>query len=186
MSEHLGSAPESRAEEERAATGKKPSGRLGLELVALRGKDVIGVRHLVNGAAWVGMVTHSLARISTTDFGGLPLMVGQVQGAIFTVHVPPRARARVHGADGIPRLLVGPYRVELREGERAVLVLGPVQIRAQVMPFDAAAGRRGTIAAACAGVLALVCLALLVAPALFPEIHELLRTHETSVEQPSR
>jgi hypothetical protein len=57
------------------------------------------------------------------------------------VHVPPRARARVHGADGIPKLLIGPARIELTEGERAVVVLGPVQIRAQVVPYEMAAPR---------------------------------------------
>src|SRR4029077_12446174 len=106
-------------------------------LVAVRGKDVVGVRHLQEGgSAWVGNVADPLARIPLRDFGGLPLVVGEVRSGTYVVHVPPRARARVHRADGVPRLLVGPMRVELFDGERAVVVLGAVQIRAQVVPFE--------------------------------------------------
>jgi hypothetical protein len=34
---------------------------------------------------------------------------------------------------------MGPSRVELQEGERAVIVVGQVQIRAQVVPFEVTA-----------------------------------------------
>ena len=82
------------------------------------------------GTAWVGNVAETMARVSMREFGGQPLIVGEVRSGTYAVHVPPRARARIHGADGIPRLVVGPHRVELLEGERAVVVLGAVQIRA--------------------------------------------------------
>jgi hypothetical protein len=42
-----------------------------LELVALRGRDVIGVRHLmVGGRASVGGGADAMARVSMKDFGG--------------------------------------------------------------------------------------------------------------------
>ncbi len=69
--------------------------------------------------------------------------------------MPPRARARIHGADGIPRLVVGPHHVELHEGERAVLVLGAVQIRAAVVPFEVPAPRFKLLSAAAFWVTAL-------------------------------
>jgi hypothetical protein len=47
---------------------------------------------------------------------------------------------------------VGPHRVELREGERAVLVLGAVQVRAQVVPFEVPAPRFKVTAATAAWV----------------------------------
>jgi len=119
------------------STGRRVRGRVALELVAMRGKDVLGVRHLVDGGtAWVGNVGESLARLPMREFGGQPLMIGEARAGTFALHVPPRARARAHGRDGIPRLMMGPHHIELREGERAVLVLGAVQIRAQVVPFE--------------------------------------------------
>jgi hypothetical protein len=125
-----------------SGSAKRSRGLLALELLALRGKDVVGVRHLhEGGTAWVGPVADTMARLSMREFGGQPLVVGEVRSGTYTVRVPPRARARVHGSDGIPRLLFGPHRVELREGERAVLVLGAVQIRAQVVPFEMPASR---------------------------------------------
>jgi len=152
MSELLGGVPANQAGPEAAAgAGKRPSGRLALELLAMRGKDVVGARHLhEGGTAWVGNTAETMARVSMREHGGQPVIVGDVRAGRYAVHVPPRARARVHGADGIPRLLMGPARVELREGERAVLVLGPVQIRAQVVPFEVPAPRfkvtRGAVA----------------------------------------
>jgi hypothetical protein len=141
MAELVGRAPAKRAETEVKGSGKGPRGRLALELVALRGKDVIGVRHLVDGgSAWVGDAAHALARVPARELGGPSLLVGEVRAGTYAVEVPPRARARMHGSDGIPRILVGPRRLELREGERAVVVLGAVQIRAQVVPFEAAPG----------------------------------------------
>lgn len=143
MSELVGSVPAKQsAAESGSGVAKRPRGRLALELVAMRGKDVVGVRHLHDGGtAWVGNAAETMARISMRDFGGQPIIVGAVQSGTYAVQVPPRARARIHGADGIPRLVVGPHRIELLEGERAVVVLGAVQIRAQVVPFDLPAPR---------------------------------------------
>jgi hypothetical protein len=143
MSEPVGSVPAKQtAAEAGGASARKPRGLLALELVAMRGKDVVGVRHLhEGGSAWVGNAAETMARVPMREFGGQPLVVGEVRSGTYAVEVPPRARARVHRADGIPRLLVGPHRIELREGERAVLVLGAVQIRAQVVPFEVPAPR---------------------------------------------
>ncbi|MFT3768521.1 MAG: hypothetical protein QM820_24000 [Minicystis sp.] len=140
MSEPVGSVSVKHAEvESTSGSGRRPRGRLALELVAMRGKDVIGVRHLRDGGtAWVGSVSDAIARVPSRDLGGHPFLVGEVRSGTYVLHLPARARARMHGLDGIPRLMVGPHRMELREGERAVLVLGPVQIRAQLVPFDTA------------------------------------------------
>jgi len=152
------------AETEITGSGHRPRGRLALELVAMRGKDVIGVRHLRLGAtAWVGNVADAIARVPARDLGGHPLIIGEARAGVFALHVPPRARARLHGADGIPRLMVGPHRIELHEGERAVLVLGSVQIRAQVVPFEAAPGgfKVGATVGVWALAIGLVCVAVL-------------------------
>ncbi len=143
MSELVGGASRRRtASEAGGGSAKRARGRLALELVAMRGKDVVGVRHVQEGGtAWVGNVTDTIARVPMREFGGHPFMVGDVRAGTYTIQVPPRARARVHGSDGIPRLVVGPHRVDLREGERAVVVLGGVQIRAQVVPFEVPAPR---------------------------------------------
>ena len=143
MSEPVGSVPAKQSEAEAGAqTGRRARGRMALELVAMRGKDVLGVRHLVDGGtAWVGNVSESFVRLPMREFGGQPLIVGEVRAGTYAIHVPPRARARAHGWDGVPRLMVGPHRIELREGERAVLVLGAVQIRAQVVPFELSRAR---------------------------------------------
>jgi hypothetical protein len=139
MSERGGGAAEGTArpaEADRGA-GKRPRGRLALELMAVRGKDVVGARHVLDGGtAWIGDVSDAIARVPMGPFGGQPLLVGEVSGGVHVLHVPPRARARIHGSDGIPRLVVGPYRIELREGERAVLVLGAVQLRGRVVPYE--------------------------------------------------
>jgi hypothetical protein len=142
MTELLGGVPananaSASAAQEGIPSSRRPRGRLALELVAMRGRDVVGVRHLQDGGtAWLGNVTDSLARVSMREYGGDALILGEVRSGTYSVRVPPRARARVHGGDGVPRLVVGPYRIELRPGERAVVVLGAVQIRAQVVPFD--------------------------------------------------
>jgi hypothetical protein len=143
MSELVGSVPAKQGGlEAGSGAGKRPGSLLALELVAMRGKDVVGVRHLHDGGtAWIGNTAETISRISMREYGGQPLIVGEVRSGTYAVNVPPRARARVHGSDGIPRLLVGPHRVELREGERAVVVLGAVQIRAQVVPFEVPAPR---------------------------------------------
>jgi hypothetical protein len=145
---------------------------LALELVAMRGKDVVGVRHLrEGGTAWVGNVGDALARVPARDLGGYPFLIGEVRGGTFVLHLPARARARLHGGDGIPRLLIGPHRLELREGDRAVLVLGAVQIRAQPVAFDARPDRLRTGAAVGAWLLAIAVVyaaALAVSAALTP------------------
>ena len=143
MSELVGSVPAKQpAAQEGSAGARRPHGRLALELVAMRGKDVVGVRHLLDGGtAWVGNAAETMARMSMREYGGQPFMVGTVRSGAYLVDVPPRARARIHGADGIPRLVVGPHHVELQMGERAVLVLGAVQIRAAVVPFELPAPR---------------------------------------------
>jgi hypothetical protein len=154
MSEPVGSVPAKQPVADAAA--RRPRGQLALELVAMRGKDVVGVRHLhEGGSAWVGNAAETMARVPMRDFGGHPLVVGEVRSGTYAVEVPPRARARVHGTDGIPRLLVGPHRIELHEGERAVLVLGAVQIRAQVVPFEVPAPRFKVTAGAAAWVAVL-------------------------------
>jgi len=157
MSELVGSVPAKQPAAESGSCGaRRPHGRLALELVAMRGKDVVGVRHLLDGGtAWVGNATETIARMSMREYGGQPFMVGTVRSGAYLVDVPPRARARIHGADGIPRLVVGPHHVELREGERAVLVLGAVQIRAAVVPFELPAPRFKIAAGALAWIAAL-------------------------------
>lgn len=146
-------------EEPVARKGAPPSGRTraekALELVAMRGRDVIGVRHiLLGGTAWVGDVRAALARIPMREFGGQPLIIGAVTQDEYALYVPPRARARMHGAGGVPRLLMGPYKVTLTPGERAVLVLGPIQIRAQIVSVDSFAGRGGLSSGGMAGWIA--------------------------------
>lgn len=169
MSEMVGGVPAREAVRE-AGSGaiKRPRGLLALELVAVRGKDVVGVRHLhEGGTAWVGPIADTMARLSMRDFGGHPLIVGEVRSGTYAVQVPPRARARVHRRDGVPRLLMGPQRIELQEGERAVMVLGAVQIRAQVVPFEVPTPRfKVTRAAAWLVLLGLVYAAALAIAAL--------------------
>jgi hypothetical protein len=173
------------------SAARKARGRLALELVAMRGKDVVGVRHLRDGAtAWVGDVAETLARVPMREIGDRPFLLGEVRAGTYTVQVPPRARARVHGADGIPRLVVGPHRVELSEGERAVVVLGPVQVRAQVVPFEAPAGRFNAVAAwvAVLGVIYVAAIALTTAmvrpSATKLEPGAMHRIHERFLEAP--
>lgn len=149
--------------EQSAEVGKKDKEaptRPALELVAVRGRDVLGVRHLLEGGtAWVGNVTDTLARIQLKEFGGQPLLIGEVTSGEHSVYVPPRARARMHKRGDLPRLLAGPDRISLHEGERAVVVLGPIQIRAQIVrvalsPTRAAfSGAAGWIALAAGGYL---------------------------------
>lgn len=108
-----------------------------LELVAVRGAEVIGVRHLLAGArAWIGTQTDALAPVPVDAFGGAPIAIGESTSDAFLVQVPPNARARFHGADGLGRLLVGPDRVQLGDGDKMVVVLGPVQVRAQVVSVE--------------------------------------------------
>ena len=67
---------------------------------------------------------------------GAPMILGEVTTEGFLVHVPPSARARMHGADGLGRLVMGPETLALREGDKTVVVLGAVQIRARVVPVE--------------------------------------------------
>jgi hypothetical protein len=108
-----------------------------LELVAVRGVEVVGVRHLLAGArAWIGTPSDAIAHISMDPFGGTPLVLGEATPTDFLIHVPPRARARTHGADGLGRLAMGPVTLSLREGDKTVVVLGAVRIRAQVVSIE--------------------------------------------------
>lgn len=168
------------------SNGKKTETRQALELVAVRGRDVLGVRHLLEGGtAWVGNVSDALARIQLKEFGGQPLLVGEVTSGEHTIYIPAHARARMHKRGDLPRLLAGPYRISLVEGERAVLVLGPVQIRAQVVRVAysstraALAGAAGWIALAAASYLTVlgICAALAPPPSLTLERGALQRAH---------
>lgn len=108
-----------------------------LEIVATRGRDVIGVRHLLDGGScWVGPAQATIANIPMTAYGGSASMIAEVVGGRCTLHVPPRARARTHGKDGLGRLLVGPVDIDIIEGERVVVILGPIQIRARVINIE--------------------------------------------------
>jgi hypothetical protein len=114
-----------------------PSKGRALELVAARGKEVIGVKHLLRGGrAWVGDAADALARVAMADFGGEPVAVGEVSGSRHLINVPPRARIRIDQPDNVTRIAIGPQRIALAEGERAVVVLGSVQIRAQVVAIE--------------------------------------------------
>jgi hypothetical protein len=187
MSEQVRTAHAEAPQSDRpGSAGKRVQTRQALELVAVRGRDVLGVRHLLEGGtAWVGDVTDALARIQLDEFGGRPLLIGEVLSGEHTLYVPPRARARTHKRGDLPRLLAGPHRIALCEGERAVLVLGSVQIRAQIIrvaasPTRAAlAGAAGWIAlAAAAYVVALgVCAALAPPPSLALDRGVLQRIH---------
>jgi hypothetical protein len=142
------------AEELAARKGIQPSRRAhtqkALELVAMRGRDVIGVRHVLSGGtAWIGEARESIARIPMNEYGGHPLMVGAVTREEYALYVPPRARARLHGVGAVPRILAGPHKFTLTPGDRAYLVLGQVQIRAQIINvemFASSLGVGGSIA----------------------------------------
>lgn len=123
--------------------------RRALEVVAVRGKDVIGVRHLLGGGkAWIGNADESLARIAMGPFGGSAMIVAEVEGAEQVVNVPPKARARIHPREGLASITVGPQRVVLGEGDRIVVVLGGVQLRVQGVAIETfARGLGGTSAA---------------------------------------
>lgn len=108
-----------------------------LELVVTRGRDVIGVRQLLEGrACWIGPAQSSILPVPMTQFGGRPLVIAEVVETRCKVYVPPNARARLHGKDGLGRLLVGPAELEITEGERAVVVLGAEQIRTRVIHIE--------------------------------------------------
>ncbi|MRG95140.1 hypothetical protein [Polyangium spumosum] len=137
----------SRTEGEKASAGRDVEAAEGahkaLELVALRGTEVLGVRHVLEGGAcWIGQAPDTLARIPTAEYGGQAIAVAEVREGQFTLHVPPRARGRTHGKDGLGRLVMGPVSLEVEEGDRAVIVLGPVQIRARLVAIEATGKER--------------------------------------------
>ncbi len=114
-----------------------------LELVALRGTEVLGVQHVLEGGScWLGQMPESIARIPMTEYGGQPAVVAEVKEGQFVLHVPPRARGRTHGKDGLGRLVMGPISLEVDEGDRAVIVLGAVQIRARLVPVETSGKER--------------------------------------------
>jgi hypothetical protein len=136
MRKQVGSASRSPGRQHKASCERPYRGPTlrALEIVATRGADVLGVRHLLEGGAcWVGPAQSTIANIPMTDYGGGASMVAEVVDGTCKLHVPPRARARTHGKDGLGRLLVGPVDFDITEGDRAVVVLGPVQIRARVV-----------------------------------------------------
>jgi hypothetical protein len=143
MGKELGGA--SRTERKAEAVIAPPAEAQGemlnaLELVAVRGTDVIGVRHLLEGGqAWVGQSPESIARVSMGEWGGHATVLAECVGGRFVLHVPPRARARMHGSDGLGRLAIGPVDIEVEEGDRTVVVMGQVQIRARIVPVEMSA-----------------------------------------------
>jgi hypothetical protein len=118
-----------------SAAGGARRGRA-LELVVVRGAEVLGVRHLLAGAsAWLGSA-ESIAPVSMEDFGGRPMPIGDATSSGFYVQIPPNARARLHDAGGVPRILAGAQRIEVQSGDKVVIVLGPVSVRARVVAVD--------------------------------------------------
>ncbi|MDI1429750.1 hypothetical protein [Polyangium sorediatum] len=137
----------SRTEGEKTSEGRDVEAADGahkaLELVALRGTEVLGVRHVLDGGVcWIGQAPESIARIPMTEYGGHPVVVAEVKEGQFVLHVPPHARGRTHGKDGLGRLVTGPVSFEVDEGDRAVIVLGPVQIRARLVAIEASGKER--------------------------------------------
>ncbi|MDI1445648.1 hypothetical protein [Polyangium sp. 6x1] len=137
----------SRTEGAKTSTGRDVEAAEGahkaLELVALRGTEVLGVRHVLEGGScWIGQAPESIARIPMAEYGGQAAVVAEVKEGQFVVHVPPRARGRTHGKDGLGRLVTGPVSLEVEEGDRAVIVLGPVQIRARLVAIEASGKER--------------------------------------------
>lgn len=141
MRKQVGAALPSAARSSRVSSDKalRRDSVRALEIVATRGHDVIGVRHLLEGGeCWVGSAQSSIANLPMREYGGRPVIVGRVTDGQCNVHVPPFARARTHGSDGLGRLLMGPVDVPLSDGDRAVIVLGSVQIRARIIRIEQA------------------------------------------------
>ena len=96
MSEVQRTAPptEMSAERKVSRPGEGAHAKKALELVAMRGREVIGVRHLlVGGTAWIGDVREALARVPTHEIGGKPMVVSAVTRDEYLLYVPARARA---------------------------------------------------------------------------------------------
>jgi hypothetical protein len=141
MRKQVGAASPSAARSSRISSDKAPrrDSVRALEIVATRGHDVIGVRHLLEGGeCWVGSAQSSIASVSMRAYGGHAMVIARVADGQCNVHVPPFARARTHSADGLGRLLTGPVDVPISEGDRAVIVLGPVHIRARIIRIQLA------------------------------------------------
>jgi hypothetical protein len=139
MRKQVGGASRSPDSESKVLWGKaaRVASTRALEIVATRGHDVLGVRHLLDGGScWVGPAQATIVNIPMTAFGGSASMVAEVADGRCKLHVPPRARARSHGKDGLGRLLIGPTDVDITEGDRVVVVLGAVQIRARVINIE--------------------------------------------------
>jgi len=168
-----------KASERRALGHRAPARqRKALELIASRGREVIGVRHLVQGGtARIGDVREALARVPMNEVGGRALVVGEVTQSEYLLHVPPRARARWHSRGAIPRLLVGPETIALAPGDRAVLVLGQLQVRARIVDIEAlstgprwGSGIAGWIVFVAAVYLAALTVCAVVAPPQVPRL----------------
>ena len=120
---------------------------LTLELVALRGGEVVGVRHLGSGAkAWLGADRGAL--LSSPVEPGRPevSLLGEVSGEGHFLYLPPTSRARAQQADGLGRLFRGPARVRLVEGDRIVVLVGArLQVRARLVPLELLGGRPSSL-----------------------------------------
>ena len=110
--------------------------RQALELVVFRGQDVIAIRHLRDGSSvWLGQVENSIAKISMADFGGQEMLLAETSDHQFLLNIPPHARARSHGNDGLGRLIMGPKQFSLQAGDKVVIILGTIQIQVQIVPI---------------------------------------------------
>jgi hypothetical protein len=127
-----------RASPEAASAARPRSTRRALELVAMRGGDVIGVRHVLDGArAMLGQGSEALAPVGVDAAGATSFTVGEVNGDEFVVHVPDRARVRSGVPSGLARLGTGPTTLVLAVDQRAVVVLrSGIQIRARIVEVD--------------------------------------------------
>ena len=103
----------------------------------MRGRDVIGVRHLLDGTrATIGRGPDAFARISISDAAD-DITIAEVERGQFVLWVPARSRVRSHLSCGLGQLGIGPQRIVLADGDRSVLVLpGGIQIRAQIVPIE--------------------------------------------------
>lgn len=130
-----------------------------LELVATRGGAMIGMRHLLAGTkAWLGKGEASFVHVPMAGFGGAPRVLAQATSRALFVSVPPNARARLHGADGLGHILTGGARVTLMDGDSLVIVLGAIQIRARAVNVPTLRARSGAAGHTLAWVAALAVL----------------------------
>jgi hypothetical protein len=120
-----------------AATAARPSGVrrvfLALEVESRRGREVMAIHHLLEGArATMGSGPGVLVFADTEE-----TVLAEVDGGEFVVHVPPGGRARAHRRAG-PAELAGPgRRILLRPGDRVVVALGAaVTVHARVVAVE--------------------------------------------------